>query len=94
MGNSQTSGPSNANAGARISRGSASIAFAPYRRHTLRMARSRSTAAFSTAWRRTPELGRLAEHDAVVVLLSERSYSIPSLALVRIAAVGRCGADS
>jgi hypothetical protein len=40
------------------------------------------------------ELDGFAEHPAPVTLLLERSCSIPSLALVSIAAVGRCGVDS
>ena len=42
---------SNASIAARIAPGSASTVFTPYRRQTLRMARSRSPAAFSTPWR-------------------------------------------
>jgi hypothetical protein len=50
-GNSQTCGPSSANVAARIAPGRASTAFTPYKRQTLRMARSRSPCAFSMAWR-------------------------------------------
>ena len=50
--NSQTCGLRSANVAARIAPGSASRAFTPYKRQTLRMARSRSPAAFSTARRK------------------------------------------
>jgi hypothetical protein len=53
----------------RIAPGSASNRFTVYRRQTLRMARSRSPAAFSNGVAQAPELVGFAEHPASVTFL-------------------------
>jgi hypothetical protein len=68
-GKSQTSGPSSANVAARIAPGSALRVFTLYSRQTLRHGALLVACGLVDGVAQTPELGRLAEHDMLAVLL-------------------------